>query len=172
MSKQKIKSALDWSSLIWNADWTVSRLGPNASAWISSGGGMGASGKGSMTMGEAQLSELERVGPDPLGELGGWELGAGELGELLPATGSALGETDPSSVRPAHRVHSPELGKNAAQSGQVGWTVLRRAIGAQQAACSPARAPDNDASGVPKHSAGPLQGPDFHNLCNAPFVHW
>jgi len=64
----------------------------------------------------------------PLGELvglGGWSLGAGELGA---ATGSALAENDACAVFRAHRAQTPELARNPAQLGHVGWAVLRRAM--------------------------------------------
>ena len=79
MSKEKINSALAWSSVMENAAWTVSRLGPKACSLASSGGAIGASENGSTTICGAELGARE------LGELGSWSLGAGELGELVPA---------------------------------------------------------------------------------------
>jgi len=122
MSKEKISSALAWSSVIWNAVWTVSRLGPKACSVASSGGAMGASENGSTTIWGAELGARE------LGELGGWSLGAGELGELVPDAPFELAENEPSTVCRAQRVQSPELGRKPAQLGQVGWDVLRRAM--------------------------------------------
>ena len=110
----------------------------------------------------------------PLGGLGSWSLGAGELGELgelVPAAPFELGENEPLAVCRAQRAHSPELGRKPAQLGQVGWDVLRRAMLESGRAegltvcanqpCSSAiwsiaafwRA-NNDASGVPNASHG------------------
>jgi hypothetical protein len=91
----------------------------------SSGGAIGASENGSTTIWGGEL------GARALGELSSWSLGAGELGELgelVPVTPFELAENDPSSVCRAQRVQSPELVRNPAQLGQVGWAVLRRAM--------------------------------------------
>lgn len=116
MSKVKISSALAWSSLTWNADWTVSRLGPKACSVSSSGAGIGASLNVSTTIvGLSTVRELVDVGA--LGWLGGWELGSAEP---LPAIGSKLVATWPLAMLGEQRVHSPELGKNPAQTGHRG----------------------------------------------------
>jgi len=127
MSNEKISSALAWSSVIWNAVWTVSRLGPKACSVASSGGAIGASENGSTTMVGAACELVTRE-LGALGELGSWSLGAGELGELVPAAPFELGENEPLAVCRAQRAHSPELGRKPAQLGQVGWDVLRRAM--------------------------------------------
>jgi hypothetical protein len=88
----------------------------------SSGGAIGASENDSTTICGAELGARELV------ELGSWALGAGELGELVPATPFELAENDGSAVCRAQRVQSPELVRNPAQLGQVGWAVLRRAM--------------------------------------------
>jgi len=84
MSKVKISSALAWSSVMENAAWTVSRLGPKACSVASSGGAIGASENGSTTIVGAACELVTRE-LGALGELGSWSLGAGELGELVPA---------------------------------------------------------------------------------------